>query len=59
MHLLQRDKELDLSARTLRTAVPTVGYQGHVPKALDSFGTSHWRAEAPDPHRHQEMLYSA
>ena len=44
---MQADRALDLASRTLRTASPVVGYQGHLPKALDAFGTSFWRCARP------------
>jgi len=56
---MQADKELDLSARTLRAASPVVGYQGHLPKSQQNFGTSYWKSESPDPARTQADLYSA
>jgi len=56
---MHADKELDLSQRTLRTASPVVGYQGHLPKAMDAFGTSSWRATSPDVARETDALYSA
>lgn len=54
---MQGDKELDMSRRTLRTAAPVVGYQGHVPKAQEGFGTSYWKKQAPDSARHIAQLY--
>jgi hypothetical protein len=54
----QADRELDLSSRTMRTAAPVIGYQGHIPKAMEAFGTSHYRTDKPDPIKHQESLYS-
>jgi hypothetical protein len=56
---LQGDRELNVSARTERASVPLVGYQGHVPKAMESFGTSHWRDGAVSARRAQRDLYSA
>jgi len=56
---MHADKELDLSTRPLRAAAPVVGYQGHLPKAIDSFGTSCWRATSPDIVRETDALYSA
>jgi hypothetical protein len=56
---LHGDRELDVSSRTERAAKPMVGYQGHVPKAMDSFGTSHWRERMPSARRAQADLYSA
>lgn len=56
---MQADRELDLSKRTERTSSPVVGYQGHLPKAQDAYGTSFWRNEKPDPVRYQRDLYSA
>ena len=56
---LQADRELSLSARTLRTAAPVVGYQGHCPRADEAFGTSHWRTTEPDPVAAQAALYCA
>jgi len=56
---MQADRALDLSSRTLRAASPVVGYQGHLPKAIDAFGTSFWRSESPDVGKYQAELYSA
>jgi hypothetical protein len=33
--------------------------QGHLPKAMDAFGTSSWRATSPDVARETDALYSA
>ena len=56
-------KELDLSARTQRSAAPVVGYQGHLPRAIDSYGTSYWRSKSQQTPRqtprNAEALYSA
>ena len=56
---MQADKGLSLSARTLRTSTPAVGYQGHVPRAMDAFGMSHWKGQPPNPKQHQQSLYQA
>jgi len=56
---LQGDKGLDTSSRTERTVTPMVGYQGHVPTAMDSFGVSHWSGREPNARRAQAELYSA
>ena len=56
---LQGDKGLDLAARTERASAPLVGYAGHMPKAMDSFGMSHFKGREPDAVRCQESLYSA
>jgi len=53
------DKELDLRGRTRLSAAPVVGYQGHLPKAIDAFGTSYWRSSTPDVQREAEALYTA
>ena len=36
-----------------------VGYQGHVPRAMDAFGMSHWKGQPPNPKQHQQSLYQA
>ena len=56
---LQGDKDLDLRTRTERTAAPTVGYAGHMPKAMDAFGMSHFRDAEPNAEAAQAQLYSA
>uniref|UniRef100_A0A7S2HEH4 Ciliary microtubule inner protein 2A-C-like domain-containing protein n=1 Tax=Haptolina brevifila TaxID=156173 RepID=A0A7S2HEH4_9EUKA len=54
---LQGDKECMTNKRTERTAKPMPGYQGHVPQAIDSFGTSHWGSREPDARQAQAQLY--
>ena len=56
---MQGDKELDVSARTLRSSSPAVGYQGHLPRAMDAFGISYWKGEAPNPQQCQQQLSAA
>lgn len=56
---LQGDRELSLSARTERACRAPPGYAGHVPRAMGSFGMSHFRNQAPDPRKNQSELYSA